>query len=488
MSSPRATPTRSPTPDTTLLERLLEGAERADSKRFNACLLAAIVLFSSLLAAGLWHLLSRWLGWPIEPGHHRLAMLVGGLTSFVVATPAVLFSCALIDRTARIKNELQDALIAARLASRAKSEFLANMSHEIRTPLNGVLGMAQILEATPLDAEQRDSLRMIRESGDVLMRVIDDVLDMAKIESGEIVLSPAPQPLAELLAGTIELFRARAAEHGNQLTLIVDPAVPDCAVYDSARVRQCLANLVSNAVKFTRNGQVAVLLSARRREMDWQLSLTVKDTGIGIAAEAQPRLFQPFVQAGAETTRHYGGTGLGLAISRRLARLMGGDITLSSSLGKGSTFEMTFAGGLVDESPQTPPPPSALNCRPLAEHHVLVVDDSPINRLVAVGLLQPYGAICHESASGQEAIAFLSHQKVDLVLLDLHMPGMDGIATLHSLRALPEPAASTRVIVLTADVLSGNRSDYLGRGFDGYLAKPLNREDLLAEIASGIMQ
>lgn len=467
------------------LESFLSAAERSDPVMFNMTMILLIVVVSGVLSVALWSLAVTWLGRDPAQNWRALSFLSAVTVATIVATPAVWFGYFLLRRIQSIRDDLRVALQATDVANRAKTEFLANMSHEIRTPLNGVLGMAQVLEHSDMTEDQRESLRMIGESGDLLMAIIADVLDLSKIESGHISLEPVPGELADVLAGTVELFRARADEQGTTLVYMVDSDVPEAVIYDSVRVRQCLANLVSNAIKFTRNGQVSVRLSVQPQDDGWLVILTVTDTGIGIDAATLPRLFQPFEQADASTSRTYGGTGLGLALSRRFARLMGGEIIVRSEPGTGSCFEMTFYAGRIEDADMKPERTGRDIATPrdfLHGYTVLVVDDSRINRRVVQGLLKPFGPVCLEAEDGVHALEVLDRERVDIVFMDMHMPKMDGRTTLAALQKRPPPICHIPVIALTADVLQGKREDYLDLGFHGYLAKPLRRADLEAEL------
>jgi len=471
------------------LGTLLGIAEDSASRRFNSRMIAAIVAASVAMSVALTLLVQLAIDGAINAGLLVQIAATAFLTSLVIGTLGVWFADALVHRIKAMREDLRVALAQAELASRAKSEFLANMSHEIRTPLNGVLGMAQVLETTSLTSEQREHLHTIRESGDLLIAIIDDVLDLAKIEAGKTDLRRETSRLASVLEGSVALFAARAAERGTCLTFRCEGDPPARAVYDSVRVRQCLANLVSNAVKFTTGGEVSVTLSAcPLDDGDWLVTLAVRDTGIGISAEAQDALFQSFTQVASATPGEFGGTGLGLAISRRLARMMGGDITVESAPGLGATFRFTFvagaagaetAGSATGDDGALPGLPDVVD---LTGVRLLVVDDSAVNRRVVTGMLGPLGAICIQAESGRAALDALAG--VDLVLLDMHMPGMDGAATLRAIRALPEPAGAIPVIALTADVTSAWREHYLALGMQGYVPKPVRRAALCAEIAA----
>lgn len=472
------------------LDRLLDLTDQASALTANSILIATIVATSVLCSYLLALVFHPLLGLESGAGHFNLVLIISFIVPVLVGVPAVLFADALITKIKGMRGEMSVALTEARVASRAKSDFLANISHEIRTPMNGVLGMAQVLEETELTDSQREKLRLIRDSGDLLMAIIDDVLDLSRIEAGRIDLNPVAQPLVTVLGDTVALFRARADEHNTYLQFIASPDVPDIMVFDSVRVRQCLGNLVSNAVKFTQNGEVRVTLSATPVASDmWVVKISVKDTGIGISAEGQSRLFEAFSQASIKTLQDYGGTGLGLAISRRLARVMGGDITLSSVPGEGTTFVLSFlarpatdtASDLTSAKTAVPERSDALKglC-------VLVVDDCDVNRLVAQGLLEPLGVTCHLADGGVAALQMLAQLRVDLVLMDMQMPDMDGAATLRAIRASDEDWAGVPVVALTANAMQGEREACLAMGMQGYVTKPVRLSVLQAEILNAI--
>ena len=375
--------------------------------------------------------------------------------------------------------------IAAEAANRAKSTFLANMSHEIRTPLNGVLGMAQALKEMPLGPQQREIVTTIEESGQTLVTILGDILDLSKIEAGRLDIVAATVDIRKAIGFVERAYVSTAHAKGLRFEVAFDPEVPGYLVIDEHRTKQCLSNLVANALKFTKKGSVAVRIGIRPLAGDDRLLVCdVTDTGIGLSEETCRRLFLPFTQADSNTTREFGGTGLGLAIARTLARLMGGDLTVRSVLGEGTTFTLTIKarlGNLIDrpndERAYSPDLSSLANVR------VLAVDDSAVNRQVLRMLLSHLGAEITEAENGREALARLAQQEFDLVLLDAHMPVMDGPETIRRIRQSEHIWSRIPVVALTAEAMSGDRERFLGMGMSGYVSKPVNRNVLLLEMA-----
>lgn len=469
------------------LEDLLQLAEKIDPVRFNLGMMVVIVALSALFSISLWLLAVRWFDLTVPSETGFLVFCIAALVSFIVGAPAVYFGFALISRIQSIELQLRQALAAADLANRSKTEFLANMSHEVRTPLNGILGMANVLETTHINDEQKEALRVIKESGDVLMAIISEVLDLSKIDSGLVTLDLAPQPLGTVLSACVDLFRAKAKERGNVLSFTIEPNVPEMAIYDSVRVRQCLANLISNAVKFTKGGKISIALNASATADGWLVCLQVKDTGIGIAPNDFARLFKPFQQVGSATSQIYGGTGLGLAISHRLAQVMGGDLKVSSVVGVGSHFCLSFKAGVFQGKTQEVTDNAGACCNVddcLKGVRVLVVDDVGTNRLVAKTMLQSLGASCLEAKDGKAAIEVARNEPLDVILLDIRMPDMDGFDVLKEIRALEGAPSCIPIVALTADVFSGKLEDYLALGFTSYLIKPLRIENLKRNICA----
>lgn len=467
------------------LDALLDATEQASSLTANTILVAIVVTTSAALAFLLAVLLQNVFNLPAHSGYLTLVLVISVVVPLLVGIPGVLFADALVTKTKRMRSQMGVALTEARLASRAKSEFLANISHEIRTPMNGVLGMAQVLEETELTTRQREHLRLIRESGDMLMAIIDDVLDLSRIEAGRIDLNPTAQPLASSLADTVALFQARAKERGTTLDFVTTENAQEILQFDTVRVRQCLGNLVSNAVKFTQGGRVTVTLAAQRiTSGEWQVEIRVEDTGIGISTNGQSRLFEAFSQADSRTSHDYGGTGLGLAISRRLARMMGGDITLTSTPGEGSCFVLRFLAqpAVADPAGIAPVPTDTAQAPDLRGLSILVVDDCEVNRLVARGLLEPMGVTCSVAQSGEEALEMLAQHYFDLVLLDMQMPKMDGLATFRAMRTSGQDWSGVPVVALTANAMQGERENCLALGMQGYVSKPVRQAVLQSEI------
>jgi signal transduction histidine kinase/DNA-binding response OmpR family regulator len=377
-------------------------------------------------------------------------------------------------------TELKFAKDAADEASRAKSLFLANMSHELRTPLNGVIGYAQILQKSAhLTPPDRERLHVVQTSGEHLLRMINDVLDLSKIEAGKLELRPAPFHLPQLLRDIAANLAPRAEQKGLAFRLTLAPGLVDFVVGDAQKLRQVLDNLLSNAVKFTAQGAVELRVSCQ----DDRFTFVVTDTGIGISTEDQARLFQPFQQAG-DVRRNEPGTGLGLSISQRIVALMGGSLAVASTPGQGSTF--SFAVQLETLAVQAPAPqeaPQRITGYAGARRRLLVVDDITVNRTVLLDLLAPLGFEMRAADNGAEALAIASAFQPDAVFLDLRMPGMDGLEVARRLRNNPN-GHRPKLIAMSASVLSFNRDDAFAAGCDDFLPKPFRESELIAKLAT----
>jgi PAS domain S-box-containing protein len=382
--------------------------------------------------------------------------------------------------------ELEAARAASDAANLAKSAFLANMSHEIRTPLNAVIGLTHLQRLEPLSAAQRARLDKIDGAAQHLLAIISDILDLSKIEAGEMQLEQLDFALAPLLDGVRSMVAAGAVAKGLALGVEID-AMPLWLRGDPTRLRQALLNFAANAVKFTHQGQVLLrvrLLGMRPEGV--HLRFEVQDSGIGIRAEQLPQLFEPFAQADASTTRRFGGTGLGLAITRRLVRLMGGEVGASSVPGQGSTFwfTTTLALGRGQAPARSAGPaddPSLLLRQRHAGALVLVVEDNPINREVAEALLQAAGLRVHSTDNGRHALALVHQQRHDLVLMDMQLPEMDGLAATRAIRGDPA-LARLPILAMTANAFAEDRQACLAAGMSDFVAKPVNPSDLYAAL------
>ncbi|MEQ1609722.1 MAG: response regulator [Hyphomonadaceae bacterium] len=388
---------------------------------------------------------------------------------------------------------LLEAKRQAEAATVAKSNFLASMSHEIRTPLNGVLGMAQSLVNDGLLRDQREKVDVILESGKTLTALLNDVLDLSKIEAGKMEISCTDGDLVQTFERLRQLFLSKAVERGLNIDLDIAPGIPALLNYDPVRVRQCVGNLLSNAIKFTERGHVRMAVTCSEvMPGRWGIRVAVSDTGIGMTDAVRSRLFSTFTQADATITRRFGGTGLGLAITRQLAHLMGGDVAVESEAGMGSTFTLTFMADPVNETaPAVQHEPTLLapnetTIKRLRGIKILLVDDNAVNRQVVKLFLAQLSPVFVEAVNGQEAIDRLHGAAFDLVLLDVHMPVMDGKEAIRHIRASREAWRDLPVIALTADAMSGDREKYLALGMSDYVSKPLDQRELTSKI-EGVM-
>ncbi|WP_448204716.1 ATP-binding protein [Azospirillum sp. sgz302134] len=392
-----------------------------------------------------------------------------------------------VTETRQASQQLLQAKEAAEAASRAKTEFLATVSHELRTPMNGVLGNLALLADSNLATEEQRLALVARQSAESLLRLLDDILDLSKLESRRFELEEADCAPEDIVETVLEVMRPRAFEKGLVLTSRMMPTVPDVVVTDPARLRQILFNLVGNAVKFTHSGHVAVRVRRGRDLSDdrFLLEFEVEDTGIGIAADAVSHLFERFTQADSSITRRYGGTGLGLAICKELCKALGGTIEVDTAPGRGSVFRFSVAS--------RPGDPSALRKNALAAPaeavdlpnlRILAADDNQINRDIVRGILERAGHHVTLAEDGGEAVRLAKAQPFDLVLMDIQMPDMDGLTATRLIRQLGTPNSRIPVIALTAHASGSSRPECIDAGMNGFVAKPLRPAELFREMAA----
>jgi signal transduction histidine kinase/CheY-like chemotaxis protein len=410
--------------------------------------------------------------------------VVAGSAAAISMVNFLHYARRLLDRSRaalrQARARAQEKELAAEAANRAKSAFLATMSHEIRTPLNGVLGMAQAMAAGKLSEVQRDRLSVIHRSGESLLAILNDLLDLSKIEAGKLELEDIAFDLGEVARGAYSAFTALANKKGLSFALDIEAAA-GCYRGDPTRLRQILYNLISNALKFTEQGEIRV----RAVREDEVLAISVRDTGVGISAENLSRLFGKFDQLDSSTTRRFGGTGLGLSICRELAHLMGGDITVESEPGRGSTFTLRAplprtgdAKAPVALTPAAPP-------EELAPLRVLAAEDNAVNQLVLKTLLHQLGVEPTVVDDGQAAIEAWEAAAWDVILMDIQMPVMDGLSAAAAIRAREAETgrARTPIVALTANAMSHQVEQYLAAGMDTHVAKPIEAAALFAALS-----
>ena len=430
-----------------------------------------------------------------------VSLMPGAAYSIPIAVLAVIFGFTMVRATLefreialrsmrhgleadRARDRLLKAKEAAEAANLAKSQFLATMSHEIRTPMNGVLGALELMRQTPLDGRQRRLVRTASASGESLMDILNDVLDHSKIEAGKLVLALTPMSLHAVAEASTTLFRANAESRGLQLALVLGNDVPDGVLGDAPRLKQVLLNLLGNGVKFTEQGSITLRLTAEPvSDTVTHVRFAVEDTGIGIPPEALEAVFMPFHQVDGTRSRLRGGTGLGLAISQRIIEAMGGRIEVSSKVGTGSVFSFTLQFQLAPHT-MLPGTDSDFGGFTVVNEElrgvVLLVEDNIVNRMIGAEMLKSYGLDVLEAEDGAMALTALEHQKVDLVLMDIQMPVLDGYAAARQARVRERRLNLPRVpiVALTANAFEDDAAQAMAAGMDGHLSKPYSRAQI----------
>ncbi len=439
-------------------------------------------------------ILARWrvTSWFVGISTLILDLVIGTLTWWIYR---------LLRRERAIIGDLRASKTAADAGNEAKSGFLAMMSHEIRTPMNGVLGMLEILSLTKLDADQRATLSVMRDSGDSLLRIIDDILDFTKIEAGKLELQPEPASVAKIIDRLCNIYSGSASSKGLVLRAHVDPRISSILTVDPLRLQQILNNFVSNAIKFTSEGEITVRAEfAGRRDGLEVVRFSVKDAGIGVSSEEMSKLFEPFTQAAAGSDRRHGGTGLGLSICRKLAAMMGGNVEMHSSPGVGTTMILTIALPVPDPSTIAlfAPSASTLSAQAIAERRsapgagqaedektlILLVDDHPVNRMVMARQVDMLGYAAETAGDGFAALDLWSTGRFGLLITDVNMPGMDGYELAGRIREVEARTGLPRtpIIACTANAMGGEAEKCRAAGMDDYIAKPTQLPQLAEKL------
>ena len=415
-------------------------------------------------------------GWNALGPEARTLALIGGAGG-VVSLLAALHSFGRALQGVRVRRDLRLARIAAEQASRAKTDFLASMSHEIRTPLNSIIGYSELLLDAALTADQRRYVERIHFAGSALLTIVNDVLDFSKVEAGRLEVETHPFLLKAMIDNTFSIVQGAADNKGLTLGLKLDPSTPEVLAGDEARIRQVLLNLLNNAVKFTRQGEVALTVTTTWLADSVRLLFVVRDTGIGIPDNARGSIFERFSQVGSAKNTPAGGTGLGLAVSKRLVELMNGEIGFDSEFGKGSTFWFEIPLAISDHASLHDT--AEMHSGPVLRGRLLLVEDLEQNRDLAKKILTDAGHEVDIATNGAEAVAAVQSKAFDLVLMDVQMPVMDGVTAARKIRGLDHPAATVPILAMSANVLPQQVRLYKEAGMNDHIGKPFKRAELL---------
>ncbi len=394
-----------------------------------------------------------------------------------------------ISERKELENQLITATEKAQQAVKSEERFLANMSHEIRTPMNGIIGMVNLLAQTDLDEEQKEYASWIKDSSEILLTIINDILDISKIIAGQMAFETTPFSIYDVMRNLTMSMELKAKEKGIKFHTHMDLSIPQKVLGDPVRLFQILLNLAGNAVKFTDKGEVTISINKQKEDSDnIFLEFLIKDTGIGIDSEKIPTLFEPFVQASPDTTRKYGGTGLGLSISKRLVEMQSGTISAESELGKGSTFSFRIAykkyiAGAKQHVPA--PEKDIMNGRDLSGLRILLTEDNRISQRVGVKTMSKWGIIVDVAENGRQAVEMAASNPYDLILMDIQMPEIDGFEATRQIRKfLPSPASKVPIVAMTASVVSLDKEKCQELGMDDYISKPFKPEELYKMISA----